>query len=72
MREKLVELICDTHYGIENRSTIRDNFQRKFIEKIADHLIANGVTINDATEQAYKNGYSAGYAAGRRSAGEGK
>jgi hypothetical protein len=44
-REKLVKLIGGTKYGIENRSTIKVNFQRGFIEKIADHLIAHGVTV---------------------------
>lgn len=43
VREKLVELIGTTQYG--NRSYIGHNFQQGFIEKIADHLIANGVTI---------------------------
>ena len=43
MREKLIELICSTEYG--NGSLIGNNFQKGFIEKIADHLIANGVTI---------------------------
>ena len=44
-REKLVELIGETHYGKDNGSTIGKNFQSGFIEKIADHLIANGVTV---------------------------
>ena len=43
MIEKLIELICSTEYG--NGSLIGNNFQKGFIEKIADHLIANGVTI---------------------------
>ena len=42
-REKLIEFICSTEYG--NGSLIGKNFQRGFIEKIADHLIANGVTV---------------------------
>ena len=42
-REKLIELICSTEYG--NGSLIGNNFQKGFVEKIADHLIANGVTI---------------------------
>ena len=41
MREKLIELICSTEYG--NSSLIGNNFQKGFIEKIANHLIANGV-----------------------------
>ena len=47
VKEKLVELICNTHYGVENRSTIGANFQRRFIEKIADNLITNGVTVQE-------------------------
>ena len=43
MREKLIELICSTKYG--NGSLVGKNFQRGFVEKIADHLIANGVTV---------------------------
>ena len=43
MREKLIELICSTEYG--NGSLIGKNFQKGFIEKIADHLIANGATV---------------------------
>ena len=42
-REKLVELIYSTEYG--NGSLIGNNFQKGFIEKIADHLVANGVTM---------------------------
>ena len=42
-REKLIELVCSTEYG--NGSLIGNNFQKGFIEKIADHLIANGVTV---------------------------
>ena len=57
-REKLIELICSTKYG--NGSLIGKNFQKGFVEKIADHLISHGVTFNRdchwATEQAYKNG----------------
>ena len=42
-REKLIELIGATHYG--NNSLVGENFQEGFIARIADHLIANGVTI---------------------------
>ena len=44
-REKLSELIGSTEYG--NGSLIGNNFQKGFIEKIADHLIANGVTLDN-------------------------
>lgn len=45
IREKLVELIGSTVYG--KNSKVGENFQRGFIEKIADHLISNGVTVLD-------------------------
>ena len=44
VREKLVELIGSTEYG--NGSLAGNNFQKGFIEKIATHLIANGVTVH--------------------------
>jgi hypothetical protein len=47
-KEKLIELIGGTRYGIENRSTVGVNFQRGFIEKIANYLLANGVTFTPA------------------------
>ena len=43
--EKLIDVIGSTEYG--NGSLIGNNFQKGFIEKIADHLIANGVTFGD-------------------------
>ncbi len=43
MREKLIELIGSTEYG--KGSLIGNNFQKRFIEKIADHLISHGVTF---------------------------
>ena len=48
--EKLIELIGGTRYGIENRSTVGTNFQRGFIEKIANHLLVNGIRLE--TKQA--------------------
>ena len=42
-REKLIELIGLTEYG--NGALVGKNFQRGFIGKIADNLIANGVTV---------------------------
>ena len=45
VREKLVELISSTEYG--NGSLIGSNFQKGFIEKIASHLIDNGVTVQE-------------------------
>lgn len=44
-REKLIELIGGTHYGLSHQATIGENFQLGFIAKIADHLLANGVTV---------------------------
>jgi hypothetical protein len=41
-RENLIELIGATPYG---NNTVGKNFQEGFIAKIADNLIANGVTI---------------------------
>lgn len=41
MREKLIDLICSVKYG--KGSLIGKNFQKGFIEKIADHLVANDV-----------------------------
>lgn len=52
LREKLVELIGTTQYG--NRSYIGQNFQQGFIEKIADHMIANGVTFGKDTNVCSK------------------
>lgn len=43
-REKLIELIGATHYG---NNSVGENFQEGFIAKIADHLIANGVTLDN-------------------------
>ena len=45
VREKLVELIGSTGYG--NGSLVGNSFQKGFIEKIATHLIANGVTVQE-------------------------
>ena len=45
VRGKLVELIGSTGYG--NGSLVGNNFQKGFIEKIATHLIANGVTVQE-------------------------
>ena len=45
VREKLVELIGSTEYG--NGSLVGNNFQKGFIEKIATHLVANGVTVQE-------------------------
>ena len=47
VREKLVELISSTEYG--KGSLIGSNFQKGFIEKIASHLIANGVTVQKSS-----------------------
>lgn len=42
-REKLIVIIGLTGYG--NGALVGKNFQRGFIEKIADNLIENGVTV---------------------------
>ena len=57
-REKLIEVLCSVKYG--NGSLIGNNFQKGFIEKIVDHLIANGVTVQQwipVTEPPKENGY---------------
>lgn len=51
-REKLIELIGLTQYG--KGSLICKNFQQGFIEKIADFLIANGVTFATDTNVSDK------------------
>jgi hypothetical protein len=51
-REKLVELIGSTEYG--NGSLVGKNFQQGFIGKIADHLLANGVTFATDTNDGSK------------------
>ena len=42
MREKLIEILGSVQYN-DNGSTIGNNFQSRFVERIADHLIANDV-----------------------------
>ena len=44
MRNKLIEIIRSVQYN-DNGSTIGNNFQSRFVERIADHLIENGVTV---------------------------
>ena len=53
--EKLAELIGSTEYG--NGSLVGNNFQKGFIEKIATHLIANGVTVQECGEWVHPKGY---------------
>ncbi len=48
MREKLIETLSSTKYGKDNASLVGDNFQIGFLEKIADHLIASGVTLRQS------------------------
>ena len=60
MREKLIDIIGSTHYGTNPDTTIGKNFQHRFIELIADHLIANGVTVQQwipVTEPPTKEGW---------------
>ena len=52
-REKLIEIIGNTQYG--NGSYVGKNFQRGFIEKIADHLISNGVTVQSRFQSPFEN-----------------
>lgn len=53
IKQKLIELICSTEYG--NSSLIGNNFQKGFIEKIADHIIASGY-IEELQNEAYDLG----------------
>lgn len=53
IKQKLIELICSTEYG--NSSLIGNNFQKGFIEKIADHIIASGF-IEELQNEAYDLG----------------
>ena len=43
IREKLVELIKKVPYGV----VVGAKFEQHFCEKVADHLIANGVTVQE-------------------------
>lgn len=43
LKEKIIEAINSTKYG--NGTSVGKNFQRSFVEKIAENLIASGVTI---------------------------
>ena len=53
IRENLIESISSTEYG--NSSLIGNNFQKGFIEKIADHIIASGF-IEELQNEAYDLG----------------
>lgn len=53
IKQKLIELICSTEYG--NSSLIGNNFQKGFIEKIADHIIASDF-IQEIQNEAYDLG----------------
>lgn len=44
MKDKLIEIIRSVRYN-DNGSTIGNNLQSRFVERIADHLIENGVTV---------------------------
>lgn len=49
-REKLILLIGTTDYG--DGSIVAEKFQARFIGRIADHLLANGVTVaEDGNEE---------------------
>jgi hypothetical protein len=53
IKQRLIELICSTEYG--NRSLIGNNFQKGFIERIADHIMASGF-IEELQNEAYDLG----------------
>ena len=44
MREKLIELLCEATFGVNNH-TIESYLIPSAIAEIADHLVANGVTV---------------------------
>lgn len=52
IKEQLVKLIGSTEYGIG--SFVGRNFQAAFIERIANRLIANGVTVASDTDVGLK------------------
>ena len=43
-REKLIALLCQATFGV-NKQTLEDKLTPSAIDEIADHLIANGVTV---------------------------
>lgn len=63
-REKLMRLLCTANSKATEAEAFEDATYAQQLGIQADHLISNGVTIQDdhhwATEQAYKNGYADG------------
>ena len=44
--EKLIELLCQATFGV-NKQTIKSYLPPSAIAEVADHLIANGVTVQE-------------------------
>ena len=60
MREKLIELLCKAHGMATDASLFEDASYAQQLETEADHLIANGVTIQKwipVTEQPKERGF---------------
>ena len=51
VREKLVELMCESPLGSK---TFEQQYYKSTITKIADHLIANGVTVQEEAKLYWK------------------
>ena len=55
VREKLADLLCETHECIDPSDTVREHYLY-----VADHLISNGVTVQEwisVSEPPEENGY---------------
>lgn len=52
-RERLVELLNEATFGV-NVHTLADHLSRETIEKVADYLIDNGVTVKIKQEEMTK------------------
>lgn len=53
-RERLVELLNEATFGV-NVHTLADHLSKETIERVADYLIANGVTVEIKQEDMTKN-----------------
>ena len=49
VREKLVDLLCETHECIDPSDTVREHYLY-----VADHLISNGVTVQEEAKLYWK------------------
>lgn len=44
MRDRLIELLNEATFGV-NKHTLADHLKKETIERVADHLLANGVIV---------------------------